>query len=316
MNEINGEDQFKVDEKALEKKIVVGLDGGMESAISLYLLKIQKLDLIAVTIITPELKESDIQEIKNLCSRLSVPHFLIDASSEYEESVANHWIEKKISGKNFNQNLLKQNLIMGLLYEKMLELGGEHLATGHYAKIAGKATQRASDEAHDQSLFVSRLPEKIREALILPLSDLREIEVRKIAENFGVGVKEKVLMPLDLDESKIPESILKKVKPPEEEVFETKTIWLRNCVIPSKEDLSSPFHGFVLTLDGFKPCLVRPKNLSGFLIEFEEMASVKEGDVLSVIKKNSKNSKVYLSGECYVVKGEESDPEVSHLSGF
>lgn len=297
-------------------KIIVGLNNCIEAAISLYLLKMQKLDLIAVTIRTPDLSDSMIQEIKNLCSRLSVPHFLEDAMSEYEEVVNNHWIEKKISGKNYDRDLLKQGLLMGRLYEKMKELNGDHLATGHYAKIVGQITQRASDEDHDQSLYVARLPEYIREKLILPLSDLRASEVKKIAENFGLKENEKNSDSFSFDETKIPESILKKMKLHEEEAISCRALWLRNCVIPSREDFTLPFHGFVLTLEGFKPCLIRPKNLNGFLIELEEEAMVREGDVLSVIKKNVKNSKVHLSGECYVVKGEESDSEVSRLSVF
>lgn len=316
MNEIIGDSSRKTDENALGEKIVIGLGEGLSSAITMYLLKIQKMDIIAVTILIPGQSESSIQEIKSLCTRLSVPHLLVDGTSEFEEVVNNHWIEKRMSGKNIDYRLLKETFVMDLLYRKFVELDGDRLATGHYAKMAGKAIQRASDEEHDQSLYVARLPEKIRAKLLLPLSDLRVSEVKKIADNFGIAKKEKAIMPPEFDPETIPQSILNKMIIKDQETLETTKIWLRNCVIPSKEDLTSPFDGFVLTQEGFKACLIRPKNLNGFLIEFKGPAMVKEGEILSVIKKNIKNSKVYLSGECYVVKGEESDSEVSHLSGF
>jgi tRNA-specific 2-thiouridylase len=75
----------------------------------------------------------------------------------------------------------------------MVELNAEYLATGHLAKIFRQESHHSvyvhtsNDEANDQSALLSRLPHEILDKLMLPLSDLQQKEINKLAENFGLS---------------------------------------------------------------------------------------------------------------------------------
>lgn len=190
------------------RSIVVGLSGGLNSAVAAMLLKIQKIDLIAVTIdsgqnlgIDPDknfachLTTERMQQIKDFCHALNIPHYVISGADAFSEQVMERWMSQKICGAIKDQCFNCHKMRMAFLYEKMKELGAERMATGHFAKIYLNPTTQevtissANDETHDQSDLLANIPREILKHLVLPLSDLSMKEVLKLAENFSIGLK-------------------------------------------------------------------------------------------------------------------------------
>ncbi|MCM2351922.1 MAG: hypothetical protein NDI69_18060 [Bacteriovoracaceae bacterium] len=200
------EDSYMPDKKSLKEKIILGLSGGLDAYVTAYLLKIQKYELIGVTVVNSwdgyegdsgqlfscHLSQNSLDRIKEFCHRLGIPHHTVKAGPMFKEAVIEPWMADKAYGKLPTPCWSCHDMRMKVLFDKMQELGAKHIATGHYAKLFHHETHgsvfvhTSNDEQHDQSALLSRLPREILNGLILPLSDLTKKEVTKLAENFGV----------------------------------------------------------------------------------------------------------------------------------
>ncbi len=201
------DEAYNPDRNARREKILVALSGGICSYISAYLLKLQKFDLVGVTVITGwdqspvpgselfscHIDAPRLEEIKEFCHRLGVPHYVVRASSEFQEQVVEQWIGARLTGTHHSPCWSCHDLRLRVLVEKMRELEIDKLATGHFAKILPESTgayfvHSSNDEENDHSDLLSRLPSHILGSLYLPLADLTKKEVLKLAENFGLPV--------------------------------------------------------------------------------------------------------------------------------
>lgn len=202
------EGAYLPDKEGRKKRLVVGLSGGLNSYVSAYLLKIQKYELIGVTLVTNwesfksdsasvlscQLDATQVEAIKTFCHQLGIPHFVVKASDEFKEVVVEPWVAGRISGTKIDPCWNCHDLRMRLLHQKMLELDAQGIATGHLAKLFRQESHHSvyvhtsNDEIFDQSNLLSRLPHEILENLMLPLSDLQQKEIDKLAENFGLTI--------------------------------------------------------------------------------------------------------------------------------
>ena len=207
------EETYMPDKEARNKRLVVALSGGLNSFVTAYLLKIQKYDLIGVTVATSwenykadaskilacQKNQVEVDSIKEFCHKLGIPHFTVKASDEFKEEVVESWVAGRITGTKSNPCWDCHGLRMRLLYQKMLELEAQGIATGHLAKIYKQENHHSvyihtsNDELFDQSGILSRLPHEILLSLVLPLSDLQQKEINKLGENFGLVPKNKLV---------------------------------------------------------------------------------------------------------------------------
>jgi tRNA U34 2-thiouridine synthase MnmA/TrmU len=200
------QETYMPDKDARRKKVVVALGGGLNSYVTAYLLKIQKYDLVGVTVavnwddfkgdpsgsLSCFLKQPELDSIRDFCHQLGIPHIIIKSVDDFKELVVGNWVGARMTGVYSNPCWNCHELRMKLLYQKAIELEAQSLATGHMGKIFkheahGSASVHASnDEINDQSALLSRLPHDILNKLMLPLSDLHQNEILKLGENFGL----------------------------------------------------------------------------------------------------------------------------------
>lgn len=194
------------DKGTQKKRLLVGLSGGINSFVAAYLLKIQKYELIGVTIvfgwddfkgkhekiISCHLGQNKVDVVKEFCNMLGISHVLIKAQDEFKYEVIDSWLGQKLTGSKLSPCLNCHDLRMRLLHQKMIEMDAQGIVTGHLAKIFKHESHQSvyvhssNDEAHDQSDVLSRLPHDVLDKLVLPLSDLHQKEIIKLAENFGL----------------------------------------------------------------------------------------------------------------------------------
>jgi tRNA-specific 2-thiouridylase len=186
-------------------KVVVAMSGGVDSSVTAAVLQMQGYDVIGMSVQTfdaaKEVKDrfdsccsiSDMDDARRVCEKLGIPHFVVNAVEAFEAQVIDSFVSEYLNGRTPNPCVLCNTFIkFDFLMERAREVGAEKVATGHYAKVRfDEATQRYSvvravDEHKDQSYYLFGLTQEQLSRTLFPLGELRKIQVRKLAEEFGL----------------------------------------------------------------------------------------------------------------------------------
>lgn len=180
------------------KKIFVGLSGGVDSAVSAYLLKRQGFDVVGVYIKTwqPEFIKctwpEERRDAMRVCAHLDIPFLMFDFSRDYEKLVADKFIDDYKNGLTPNPDILcNREIKFGLFWEKAKSMGADAIATGHYAQIENGFLKKGRDDSKDQAYFLWTLTKEDLTHSIFPLGNMTKKEVRIIAKEANLPVSEK-----------------------------------------------------------------------------------------------------------------------------
>ena len=193
--------------KTPEKRVVIGMSGGVDSSVAAYLLKQEGWDVIGVTMkLWPQdcmSRAEDkccgpqaIADARNVAHTLGVPHYVIDEAVPFERLVIDYFSEEYKLGRTPNPCVMcNEKLKFGNLWDKATALGAHYIATGHYAVVEHaptKATLRKGlDPTKDQSYFLFSLRQPQLQRALCPLGALTKNEIRKIARSLGLKVADK-----------------------------------------------------------------------------------------------------------------------------
>ena len=180
--------------KDIEKKsIVVGLSGGVDSAIALFLLKERGWDPIGVSLRLPVLKSDTASRI---CKKLNIPYYIIDAKKEFKARVVDYFIKELKKNRTPNPCIVCNARVK---FKKLFEFAKKHkiryVATGHYARLRKSENLNhsqcllttAKDKERDQTYSLCLLPQKWLGHIIFPLGSYTKKEVYQIAQRNGFG---------------------------------------------------------------------------------------------------------------------------------
>ena len=184
------------------EKVLVGMSGGVDSAVAAYLLKEQGYDVIGVTLRT-WLSESgenrccEIDDARRICYSLKIPYYPLNCAAVFKETVIDPFIDAYLAGKTPNPCVECNRYVKWdrLLYYARV-FGADWIATGHYANVVrldnGRYTVRkAKDSEKDQTYMLYKLTQEQLSRTLLPLGNLFKAEVREIAEKAGLRVAKK-----------------------------------------------------------------------------------------------------------------------------
>lgn len=181
-------------------KIVVGVSGGVDSAVTAYLLKEQGYEVIGVTLNLWDSSNQDkaLKDGKRVAEILGIEHIVMDYKEQFENVVIKNFSDCYLSGLTPNPCIMcNPNVKFNALLEKAKEVGAEHIATGHYARIDKYektnryAITNSSTAKKDQTYALYRLKQEQLQAMILPIGEYEKDEVRKIALNIDSYFAEK-----------------------------------------------------------------------------------------------------------------------------
>ena len=185
------------------EKVVVGMSGGVDSAVAAYLLKEAGYEVIGITLRTWQADDGtegrccDIDDARSVADALGIRYAPINCTLLFQKSVVDPFTEDYLRGLTPNPCVECNRYVK---WEKLLYyarvFGAEHIATGHYASVIrlpnGRYTvRRAADSAKDQTYMLYKLTQEQLAATLMPLGGLSKSEVRRIAEETGLPVAAK-----------------------------------------------------------------------------------------------------------------------------
>lgn len=187
-------------------KVLVGLSGGVDSAVAAKILLEQGYEVTGVTMqllsplgntasIINKNQEQDIQDAKAVADKLGIQHIVYDFRKEFQEIIVRYFIEEYKKGRTPNPCFIcNREIKTGLLLKKALQDGFDFIATGHYAKIEKSSVfdtekfllKKGKDSAKDQSYFLALLDQYRLSRILFPLADFTKPEIRSFAKNAGL----------------------------------------------------------------------------------------------------------------------------------
>ncbi|MGL4402544.1 MAG: tRNA 2-thiouridine(34) synthase MnmA, partial [Fusobacteriaceae bacterium] len=182
------------------KKVVIGMSGGVDSSTSAYLLKKQGFEVFGVTLtFNPESKNEDFEDAKKICENLEIEHRIVNMSTLFNKYVMDNFIEEYSQGATPSPCVIcDEKVKFHLLFKIADEIGAQYVATGHYAKVeklyefhSPSLLKMCVDRRKDQSYMLYRLKPSQFERIIFPLRDLEKFQVREIAREIGLEVHDK-----------------------------------------------------------------------------------------------------------------------------
>lgn len=185
------------------KKVLLGMSGGVDSSVSALLLKNSGYEVIGTTL---ELFKGGsccnidtYIDAKNVCAATGIPHFTYDFQEEFRKYVIDDFINCYKECKTPNPCIeCNKYMKFGLMWEKAKELGCSFIATGHYAKTEYSSEykrwvlKKSKAGKKDQSYVLWNIPKDLIEHVIFPLGDFEsKDEIRKIARENNLKVANK-----------------------------------------------------------------------------------------------------------------------------
>ena len=171
-------------------RILVGVSGGVDSAVASHLLRGAGHELIGVTL---QLGDTPDAGAPLVCQALGIRHLNIPARHEFEQRVIIPAAKEYARARTPNPCCECNEVFkFAFLYRQMQLLGCDAVATGHYAAVdADGRISRGADRRKDQSYFLYRVPEEIRRRLLLPLGGMTKPEARLLAERLSLPVAQR-----------------------------------------------------------------------------------------------------------------------------
>jgi tRNA-uridine 2-sulfurtransferase len=182
-----------------KQRIVVGLSGGVDSAVAAHLLKQQGHEVVGIFMKNWEDDDDDEycssrQDFLDAASVADVLHIEIEHvnfAADYKDRVFAAFLREYEAGRTPNPDVLcNAEIKFKAFLDHAMRLGADRIATGHYARVRQQAGRfellKALDPLKDQSYFLHRLNQSQLSKTLFPIGELRKTEVRRLAAEVGL----------------------------------------------------------------------------------------------------------------------------------
>ena len=184
-------------------RIVVGLSGGVDSAVTAHLLKQQGHEVVGIF-----MKNWEDDDDSEYCSSnidfvdaaavadvvgIEIEH--VNFAAEYKDRVFAEFVREYQAGRTPNPDVLcNAEIKFKAFLDHAMRLGADHIATGHYARVRQQSAQQGGqfellkglDHTKDQSYFLHRLNQAQLSKTMFPVGELRKTQVRDIAQTIAL----------------------------------------------------------------------------------------------------------------------------------
>jgi tRNA-uridine 2-sulfurtransferase len=190
------------------KKVLVALSGGVDSAVVAALLKKQGFEVFGVYFRFFDAARASESQAKKIAKRLDISFKIFDARKDFKKRVIRYFLDSYKKGLTPNPCVVcNKEMKFRLLFDLMKKEKADFVATGHYARlgrefpisnfqfpnksiISNCRLCEAKDKSKDQSYFLYKLTQKELAKIIFPLGDYKKSEVKRMAEKMGLPLVE------------------------------------------------------------------------------------------------------------------------------
>ena len=184
-----------------KQRVVVGLSGGVDSAVTAHLLKQQGHEVVGIFMKNWEddddseycSSRQDFLDAASVADVLGIEIEHVNFAAEYKDRVFAEFLREYQAGRTPNPDVLcNAEIKFKAFLDHAMRLGAEKIATGHYARVRQNPATglfellKGLDPAKDQSYFLHRLNQAQLSKTLFPVGELHKTEVRRIAEEIGL----------------------------------------------------------------------------------------------------------------------------------
>ena len=182
-----------------KKRVVVGLSGGVDSAVTAHLLKQQGHEVVGIFMKNWEdddgdeycSSRQDFLDAASVADVLGIEIEHVNFAGEYKDRVFAEFLREYQAGRTPNPDVLcNAEIKFKAFLDHAMRLGAEKIATGHYARVRERNGRhellKGLDPTKDQSYFLHRLNQAQLAKTLFPVGELEKTEVRRIAEEIGL----------------------------------------------------------------------------------------------------------------------------------
>ncbi len=190
----------------MQKKVIIGLSGGVDSSVAAYLLKEQGYDVTALFMINWKDSsvtlsgdcswEEDIILAQLVARKIGIPLEVVDSTEKYKASVVEYMFSEYEKGRTPNPDVLcNREIKFDVFHEAAAKFGADYIATGHYARTEKIQTDQGEftrllagkDSNKDQSYFLCQLSQQQLRNVLFPIGEIEKPEVRRIAAELSLA---------------------------------------------------------------------------------------------------------------------------------
>jgi tRNA-specific 2-thiouridylase len=184
-------------------RVIIGLSGGVDSAVAALLLKEHGWDVQGLFMSNWDEEDDvyctaaqDYQDARAVAGELGIALHRVSFAAEYRTRVFAHFLDEQRAGRTGNPDILcNREIKFGVARQYAQRLGAAWFATGHYARLvrtaAGVELHKALDRSKDQSYFLHAVARAQLERTLMPLGNMEKSAVRERARRAGLPVFDK-----------------------------------------------------------------------------------------------------------------------------
>jgi tRNA-specific 2-thiouridylase len=179
-------------------RVLVMMSGGVDSSVAAAVLRDQGHDVTGVTLKlwggesdSGCCSVADVEDARRVAAQLDVPHYVFNFSDDFDANVVDPYVAAYAAAQTPNPCVeCNRTMKFGRALARAEQLGFDHVATGHHARVVdtphGRAIARGADPAKDQSYVLYMLGRRELERTLLPIGEMTKAEVRDRAQALGL----------------------------------------------------------------------------------------------------------------------------------
>ncbi len=191
-----------------KKKVVIGLSGGVDSAVAAYLLKEHGYEVIGVMLNLSQNDEiyllheggccslSSVLDARKVAELLDIPFYVLNYKEVFKEKIVDYFVDEYVSGKTPNPCIeCNRHIKFGKFLKSAKTLGADYVATGHYARVEKEndkyVLKKGVDQRKDQTYMLYTLTQNHLRNIVMPCGEYTKEQVREIAKKIGMDIHNK-----------------------------------------------------------------------------------------------------------------------------